>query len=316
LSDARTLVRDQTAAAGTGTDLVYLRSAALVVLAGALWSTGGVLVKLVEAADAVQIVLYRSLFVVPVVAGFMAARGRRTVLASLRAVGWSGVLGGLLLAGAFVTFVTALTVTTVANAVFVLGAMPLMAALLGRLVLGEPVRPLTWAAMAAAALGVAVIAAPDLGPGRVAGTLLALASCACFALFSVLLRRARPQDGTPWLLLGALFAAAICALLLLLGDGPRRLVIGGRDLLACAAMGIVQIGCGLVAFTAGSRHLPAADLVLLAQVEVVLAPVWAWLVVGEVPAFWTLAGGTIVLGAVTVQAIAGTRRLVPPEPTA
>jgi drug/metabolite transporter, DME family len=316
LSDARTLVRDQTAAAGTGTDLVYLRSAALVVLAGALWSTGGVLVKLVEAADAVQIVLYRSLFVVPVVAGFMAARGRRTVLASLRAVGWSGVLGGLLLAGAFVTFVTALTVTTVANAVFVLGAMPLMAALLGRLVLGEPVRPLTWAAMAAAALGVAVIAAPDLGPGRVAGTLLALASCACFALFSVLLRRGRPQDGTPWLLLGALFAAAICALLLLLGDGPRRLVIGGRDLLACAAMGIVQIGCGLVAFTAGSRHLPAADLVLLAQVEVVLAPVWAWLVVGEVPAFWTLAGGTIVLGAVTVQAIAGTRRLVPPEPTA
>jgi drug/metabolite transporter, DME family len=314
VSDARTLMRDQTAAAGTGTNLVYLRSAALVVLAGALWSTGGVLVKLVEAADSVQIVLYRSLFVIPVVAGFMVARGRGAVLASLCGVGWSGVLGGLLLAGAFITFVTALTLTTVANAAFVLGATPLMAALLGRFVLGEPVRPLTWAAMAVAAFGVAIIAAPGLG--RAAGTLLALAGCACFALFSVLLRRAQPQDGTPWLLLGALFSAAICALLLLLGDGPGSLAIGGRDLLACAAMGIVQIGCGLIAFTAGSRRLPAADLVLLAQAEVVLAPVWAWLVVGEVPAFWTLVGGAIVLGAVTVQAIAGTRRLVPSQPTA
>ena len=67
-------------------------------------------------------------------------------------------------------------------------------------------------------------------------------------------------------------------------------------------MGIVQIGCGLVAFTAGSRHLPAADLALLAQTEVVLSPVWAWLVVGEVPAFWTLVGGAMVLAAVTLQA--------------
>jgi drug/metabolite transporter, DME family len=191
--------------------------------------------------------------------------------------------------------------------VFVLCATPLMAALLGRVVLGEPIRPVTWAAMAAAAFGVAVIAAPGLGPGRAAGTLLALASCACFALFSVLLRRACPQDGTPWLLLGALFSAAICALLLVVGEGPGSLAIGGRDLLACAAMGIVQIGCGLIAFTAGSRHLPAADLTLFAQTEVVLAPVWAWLVVGEVPALWTLVGGTVVLAAVTAQAVAGAR---------
>ena len=68
-------------------------------------------------------------------------------------------------------------------------------------------------------------------------------------------------------------------------------------------MGIVQIGCGLVAFTAGSRHLPAADLALLAQTEVVLSPVWAWLVIGEVPAFWTLVGGAMVLAAVTLQAL-------------
>ena len=78
-------------------------------------------------------------------------------------------------------------------------------------------------------------------------------------------------------------------------------------------MGIVQIGCGLVAFTVGSRHLPAADLTLLAQTEVVLAPVWAWLVIGEMPAFWTLVGGAMVLGALSLQAVAGARRSAPHE---
>ena len=37
-----------------------------------------------------------------------------------------------------------------------------------------------------------------------------------------------------------------------LDRGVSALAIGHRDLLACAVMGIVQIGCGLVAFTAGS----------------------------------------------------------------
>jgi DME family drug/metabolite transporter len=294
------------AAAAPGADLVYLRSAGFVLLAGLFWSTGGVLVKLVEAADSIQIVLWRSLFVLPVVAAFIAARG--SGVAGLRGIGWNDFVGGCLLAAAFVTFVTALTLTTVANAVFVLAATPFMAALLGRLILGEAIHRSTWLAMAAAGLGVAIIAAPGLGSGRLAGTLLALASCLSFALFSVTLRRGRALDGTPSLLLAALISAAVCGMILVLGRGPGALAIGRHDLLACAAMGIVQIGCGLIAFTLGARHLPAADLTLLAQTEVVLAPVWAWLVVGEVPAFWTLVGGGIVLAAVLAQAVAGTRR--------
>ncbi len=289
------------------TELLYARSAALVVLAGVLWSMGGVLVKLVELADPVQIVLYRSLFVMPVAAGFILARGgdlRRNTLA----LGWNGFFGAVCLAGAFITYVTALTLTTVANAAFVLATTPFMTALLGRLILGEPVRRTTWFAMALAGVGVAVIAFPGIGSGRLAGSLLALGSCVCFALFSVTLRRGRSLDGTPSLLMAALLSAAACAAILGLDRGAGALAIGQRDLLACAVMGIVQIGCGLVAFTAGSRHLPAADLVLLAQTEVVLSPVWAWLVVGEVPAFWTVVGGTMVLAAVALQGLAGARR--------
>lgn len=294
-------------AAAPATDLLYARSAALVVLAGLLWSTGGFLVKLVEDADSIQIVLYRSLFVVPVAAGFIIARGGG-LLHSTLALGCNGLLGAVCLACAFVTYVTALTMTTVANAAFVLATTPFVTALLARLILGEPVRRVTWLAMTLAGTGVAVIAAPGIGAGGLVGLLLALSSCLCFALFSVTLRRGRAVDGTPSLLMAALLAAVACAAILGVDRGVGALAISHRDLLACSVMGIVQIGCGLVAFTAGSRHVPAADLALLAQTEVVLSPVWAWLVIGEIPAFWTLVGGSMVLAAVTVQAVGGARR--------
>ena len=66
------------------------------------------------------------------------------LLRSTQALGWNGLFGAVCLAGAFVTYVTALTLTTVANAAFVLATTPSHGALLGRLVLGEPVRAVDW----------------------------------------------------------------------------------------------------------------------------------------------------------------------------
>jgi drug/metabolite transporter (DMT)-like permease len=290
-------------------DVVYLRSAALVVLAGTLWSTGGVLVKLVESADARQIVLWRSLFVLLFMATVLAVRQRGALLTSFRAAGWNSVLGGVCLAGAFLGAIEAFTRTTVANVLFILAAQPFLAALFARLLLGEQVSRGTWLAMLAAVAGVVLMVAPGLALGGASGTLMALASAVSFALFSVTLRRGRHGDGSPSVLWGAVFSGLIAFLLVSTGKGAAALVIGWHDLLACAAMGIVQIGFGMLAFTAGSRHLPAADLTLLALTEVVLGPVWAWLVVGEVPVLWTLSGGALVLGATALQAVGGARRL-------
>lgn len=290
-------------------DALYLRSAALVVLAGIFWSTGGVLVKLVEAADARQIVLWRSVFVLLFMAGVMAARLKGDLLTGLRAAGWNGILGGVCLAGAFLGAIEAFTRTTVANVLFILAAQPFLAALFARLILGEAVRRRTWLTMLVAVGGVVVMVAPGLALGGDSGTAMALGSAVSFALFSVTLRRGRSGDGAFSVLWGAVLSGLIALALVASGKGPEALLIGGRDLLACAVMGIVQIGFGMLAFTAGSKHLPAADLTLLALTEVVLGPVWAWLVVGEVPALWTLAGGTLVLAATAAQALGGARRL-------
>ena len=88
--------------------------------------------------------------------------------------------------------------------------------------------------------------------------------------------------------------------------------ISAHDLLLCAIYGAVVVGCGLIVYTIGSRHVPAVQLTLLSLTEVVLGPVWVWFGVGEVPSFPTLLGGAIVLASVAGLALYGIQRRPPP----
>lgn len=286
-------------------DAVRLRSAALVVLAGALWSTGGVLVRLVESADGRQIVLWRSLFTALLIVAVLAWRRRGGLLANLVALGWYGPLAGICLVGAFLGFVESVLRIPVANALFILASQPLLAAGFGWLLLGERPRGATLLAMPLALSGIVLMVAPGLGPADPVGSLCAFGSALGFALFSVALRGAPATDKTPAVLQGALLAALVCAIILIANAGPAALLIPPQDIALCAIMGIGQIGLGMLAFAAGARHLTAAELGLLALSEVVLGPVWAWLVLGEIPAIATLAGGALVLVAVAGQVTAG-----------
>ena len=91
------------------------------------------------------------------------------------------------------------------------------------------------------------------------------------------------------------------------GLGGQHLVLSGHDLALCLFLGVVQYTDGFVLITLGARYLPAAEVALLSLSETVLAPLWVWVGVGEVPALLTLAGGAIVLSAVVAQAVTGMR---------
>jgi drug/metabolite transporter (DMT)-like permease len=83
-----------------------------------------------------------------------------------------------------------------------------------------------------------------------------------------------------------------------------------RDIAVAAAMGVVILAIGMVLYTRGSRRLPAAEATLLSLVEVMLAPLWVWLVIAETASAATFAGGAVVLAAVVLNAVAGARAAV------
>jgi drug/metabolite transporter (DMT)-like permease len=170
------------------------------------------------------------------------------------------------------------------------------------LVLGEKVRKKTWVAMVFAVIGVGIMVGGGISSGALLGNLMALFAVAGFAGFAVALRWGRDTDMLALACLAGLFTALVAAFM------SEDFAMSKYDIGLCATMGVVQMSTGMVLFTKGSRLVPAAELALLSLTEVVLAPIWVWLWIGEIPRVWTLLGGAVVFAAIIGHAITGMRR--------
>jgi drug/metabolite transporter (DMT)-like permease len=84
-------------------------------------------------------------------------------------------------------------------------------------------------------------------------------------------------------------------------------VLSPLDWTMLAALGAGQIGLGMILFTAGARLIAAAQAGLITLLEVVLGPLWMWLIYREQPDGLTLVGGAVILSAVLVHAVADLR---------
>lgn len=286
--------------------MTYARGVLLVVLAGLLWSFMGLAVRHIETAGTWAILFWRSAGMVPVLLAFIAWRSGGHPLERLRRVGVAGVLGAFGLVFAFAGAIYALQATTVANAVFLFAASPFMAALLGWIILREPVRPATWAAIAVAGVGMFVMVRDGLAGGETAGNLAALLSAFGFAAFTLTLRWGRLEDMMPAVVLGGLFSMAVAGVVL--GVRAEVLAVPAQDIVISVAMGAGMLATGMALYTLGSRVVPAAELTLLSMVEVLLAPVWVWLALGETASAGTFLGGGILLVAIAGNALSGLRR--------
>lgn len=277
----------------------------LVLLAGVLWSFGGLIVRQLEVANEWQLLFYRSIMLAATLLAFLGMRHRGAVIATLRAAGTNGVIAGLFLSLAFISYVFSLTHTTVANTLFLLSSAPFMAAVLGWTLLGEEVGRAVWAAMIGALLGIVMMVGEGVAAGGLFGDLTGLGAAFGFAAFTVGLRRGRAVEMLPAACLAGIFGAVFT------GAGAITfrygLAIPVHDLLYCFTYGGVM-GSGLVMYTIGSRYVPSAELTLLSLTEVVLGPIWVWLAIGETPSGMTLIGGAIVLTSIAGLALHSMRR--------
>lgn len=285
----------------------YARGVALVVAAGIVWSTGGVLVRLVDGAESATIAFWRALTMGAAVLVALAIRHKGRVAAPFRAIGWRGPVGGFLFAGASTCFIFALGRTTVSNVLFLQSASPFIAAVLGWSILKERIGAATWVAIAVAAGGVALMVYDGLQQSGVLGNFLGIMTGVFFAVFTVTLRSGREIDMLPVLCFMSLWAMAAAALI------APTLAVSPHDLVICTALGAGQLALGNALFVMGSRHVPASQIILLTLLEVVLGPVWAWIAVGETPTALSLVGGGVVICAVLLQAVLARRPAAAPH---
>ncbi len=281
-----------------------------VFAAGVLWSTVGLGIRLIEEAVVWQILFYRSISLSVFLYIVIRIRSGESPFTQLRRVGLPAVVAGLALVAAYSGGIYAIQSTSVANAMLLFATAPFMAAVLGRVVLAEAVRPATWIAIAVAIAGIAVMVADKSGDVAIKGSLAALGSAFGFAVFTVALRWGKSGEMLPSIFLSGVFAIVITFLVCQVLEFPVTLSV--RDGSIAMGMGVFQVGAGLILYTLGSRSLPAAELTLLSLAEVLLGPLWVWLFLGETAAFNTLVGGVILLAAIVGNAISGKRRRPPP----
>lgn len=277
--------------------------------AAALFSTGGAAVK-ATALTGWQVASFRS--------GIAALAILLLVPAARRGWSWRVLLVGIAYAATMILFVTANKLTTAANTIFLQASAPLYVLLLGPLLLREPIRRDDVMFMAVIGLGLAlffvgvetpVVTAPD--PAR--GNLLALLSGAFWALTIMGLRWLESRPGTAGdgdgggSAVATVAAGNAIAFIIALPMALPVSVAGTGDWLVVGYLGVFQIGLAYLLLTRAIRHVPALEASVLLLAEPALNPIWAWIVHGETPSAWSLAGGSLILGATLVRTWLGVR---------
>jgi len=269
----------------------------LMVVSSICISFGGLILRHIDDADVWQINFYRSLALAAVILVIMLFRYKGETARKVHQIGKPGLVAGALLAGAGVTFLQAITNTTVANTLFTLSAIPFLSAALAWVFLREKIQRSTIVTMVVAAAGVSVMMAEGIGVGSLYGNAMALVTAFLFSSYAIIVRRNRAIDMLPVLM--------VSGLLIVLVAGVLRwddLGISIDDLLLCLLLGGGLSGLANALFIAASRHLVAAELTLFMLLEFALGPVWVWIFINEVPTELTLLGGTIVILAVIFRA--------------
>jgi drug/metabolite transporter (DMT)-like permease len=282
----------------------------LMVLGSVAISFGGLILRSIEVADTWQINVYRSLGMFVAIAAIVAIQNRGRFLVTLLSVGRFGLLAGILLAGAGLSFIQAFAHTTIANALFIIGAIPFFAALLARIFLGERLRRSTLVTMLFAGSGLALMVVNGINIGSGFGNLMALSTALCFAGVAVVVRYRRQVEMLPSLLISSVLVIAVS-----LPVTGGELALPMNDILLCLFWGGCLSGFVNWTFIIASRHLATAEVTLLMLIEFALGPIWVWLFVGEVPNRWTMIGGSVIITSVAVRAILELMNKSRPEQT-
>jgi drug/metabolite transporter (DMT)-like permease len=280
----------------------------VVLVAGAAlwWSTGGLFIRAVH-TDQWTTIFWRSVFASATLFLFIAIRKRRATVAHFRAIGWPGLVMALCFCGASSSYVPAVLLTSVANTLILQSVAPFVAAALGFLLMREPVRPWTWAAMMVSVLGIYIMVGGVTGGGSVLGNLLGFGIALFYGTAVVVTRYGRQIQMLPASclasLLGVLLSGAVLAL-----EGRAPWPVAGSDLACLAGFGALQLAGGMLLFTYGARLIPAAESALLSIIETVGAPIWVFVFFAEDPGSSALIGGAIVLAAVAACQLIELRR--------
>jgi RarD protein len=268
----------------------------IVLLAGIFWSFGPYVVRHIEQPETVpwQYLFTRGIVIFCLLNIYLFLEEGLQFYKNYQKIGFSGLIGGVGLGTAMITFIWSITNTTAAVTLLCLAAMPFITALLGFLFLREKISLTVWIAIFVAAFGIIVMAFGNSEKNSLLGLIFGLASAFGFSIFSVSLRWRKKTPKFTTVAIAGLFCLLFSSVILSINDA--NFLSSSKNEALFATHGAI-VCLGLILYSIGSKHIPAADLTLLSLTEVIGGIFWVWLPwlgINEVPSTNTIIGGFFI----------------------
>ena len=282
-----------------------------VLLAGLIWSFGPLVVRNMDNAELVpwQYSLIRgsAIFIILNLYLFLTEGSKFTN--NYNKIGLSGIIGGISLGIANLTFILSLTSTSAAVTLLMLGALPFLAAIIAYIFLNEKISKTTFIAIIIAAAGIIFMCFDSIQTGTLFGLVNGLISSLGFAVFTVTLRWKKNTPKLTTVSIAGIFAAAISLVVIFYNDSSVLMSLKNTSLSSLHGFIVCS---ALILYSSKSKYLPAADLTLLSLTEILGGIFWVWLPlfgINEVPNNNTIIGGVIITLAIIFYGL-NTRRYI------
>ncbi len=277
-------------------NFIYKIPGYILLLFGAFClSWGGFIVRSFEETSVWQILLIRSVFFVIALTFFLISTYKKDTLKIFKDAGYPALVAGLVLSLSFVAYVYAMTITTVANVVFIISTQTMFLAITGYIFLNEKISLISFISIVLAMSGITIMIGDSILSGSLLGNIIALAIPINFSILVIIIRKNKNLDMVP-----AIFYSGIFSLIygLILSESYT---FSYHDIKMGFFLGVPQLAFGFICITIGSRSTASTTVGLLMLTETLFAPVWVWLFLNEIPPISVLIGGAIIIVAIILN---------------
>lgn len=261
----------------------------LLVLTSLMWSTGGVLIKLID-INPLAIAGFRSLFAC---IAFLPFIGNPLKIK----LNWLSLLCAIFYAGNVTLIVMATKYTSSANAILLQYTAPIYVTLFSKIFLKEDVSKREYITVVGVLTGIAIFTYDGLTSKGMTGNVLAMIAGILFAGVIILTKKLHTTSSLEPLFLGNLLASVICIPSFFGED------ISAKNLALLLVLGVFQLGIPYILYAFAIKHVSAVQASLITTLEPILNPIWVFLATGELPSILSLFGGLIVILFITFNNI-------------
>ena len=268
----------------------------IVLLAGIFWSFGPYVVRNIDQAHTVpwQYLFARGMVIFILLNFYLYLEEGLGFLKNYSKIGVSGIIGGIGLAAAMITFIWSITNTTAAITLLCLAAMPFITALLGFLFLKEKISMNVWISISIATVGIIIMAFGNHEKNTLIGFVLGIVSALGFSVFSVSLRWRKETPKFTTVALAGLICFLVSSAVMISKD--LSFFSSSKNDALFAVHGTI-VCLGMILYAIASKTIPAAELTLLSLTEVIGGIFWVWLPwlgINEIPGTNTIIGGFFI----------------------